>query len=274
MNSQPPNRTPVGKFPLPFFVLVFALSVPFWLIGALTGIQLLPGIPVSALGAFCPAAAACILLYREKQLAGVTQLLKRSFDYERIRSKVWYVPTVLLMPGVTALTYGLMRWMGAPLEAAQVSVLEAAVLFTAFFAAALGEELGWSGYSLDPLLDRFNALQASLLLGLVWAVWHFVPLVQADRSPGWIAWWTVGTLSTRVLMVWLYNNTGNSVFATALYHAMTNLSWQLFPAYYDPRLTGLVLAFAAVVVTIVWGPQTLRGRSGRSKREVQRPDSY
>ncbi len=257
MKSQSSNRTAVSGFPLSFFVLVFALSIPFWFIGALTGIQLLPGLPVSALAAICPALAACILIYREKRTAGVTELLKRSLDYRRVRSKVWYVPAVLLMPGVTALTYGVMRWLGLPLQVAEFSLLNAVGLFLAFFGAALGEELGWSGYAIDPMQARWNALQASIVLGLVWAMWHFVPLIQADRSPAWIAWWTAGTLATRVIMVWLYNNTGKSVFATALYHAILNLTWQLFPASYDPRITSLVLLLVAAVVAVLWGPQTL-----------------
>jgi hypothetical protein len=106
--------------------------------------------------------------------------------------------------------------------------------------------------------DRWNALQASLLLGPVWAVWHVVPLGQVGRSPGWIAWWCLFAVALRVLIVWIYNNTGKSVFAAALCHAIANLSWQLFPNYgshWDPRITGLITAFAAVIVTVMWGPQ-------------------
>jgi len=44
---------------------------------------------------FCPVTAAVILVYRENKIAGVTALLKRSFDYNRIRAKVWYAPIVL-----------------------------------------------------------------------------------------------------------------------------------------------------------------------------------
>ena len=106
------------------------------------------------------------------------------------------------------------------------------MMFVTFFVCALGEELGWSGYVIDPLQDRRSALQASVLLGLVWAAWHLVPLIQADRSPEWIGWWSLYTAASRILMTWLYNNTGKSVFAAALYHDMSNLSWQLFP---DPR---------------------------------------
>jgi hypothetical protein len=60
--------------------------------------------------------------------------------------------------------------------------------------------------------------------------------------------------------VWLYSNTGKSVFAAAVAHATANLAWQLFPiqgSYYDPRITGLITAVAAVIVTLIWGPSTL-----------------
>jgi hypothetical protein len=69
-----------------------------------------------------------------------------------------------------------------------------------------------------------------------------------------------GTVATRVLYTWLYNNTGKSVFGAALYLASSKASWQLFPnngSHYDPRITGLIVAFTAVLVTVVWGPRTL-----------------
>ncbi len=248
------------RSPLKFFLLVFALSIPFWLIGAATGIELLPGLPVAALMFVRPVTAALILVYRENKTAGLTALLKRSFDYKRIAAKVWYVPIVLLMPSVMVLSFGLMRLMGSPLPVPQFPVLVALGMLVAFFVAALGEELGWSGYAIDPMQERWGALQASILLGLVWAVWHIVPLVQAHRSPAWIAWWSLGTVAARIIMVWLYNNTGKSVFGVALFHAISNVCWQLFPihgSYFDPRLNGLIMALVAAIVTVVWGHRTL-----------------
>jgi uncharacterized protein len=256
------------RSPLSFFVLVFALAVPFWLLGAATGARLSPDLPVAALAFVCPVIAAAILSYRENGTPGVTGLLRRSFDYQRIRAKVWYLPVVLLLPGVYALTYGVMRLQGLPLPTVQFPVLAALPLFVALFGAALGEELGWSGYALDPLQARWNALQASLLLGLVWAAFHYVPLLQHHRSLAWIAWWSVGTVALRVLFTWLYNNTGRSVFAAALFHAMGNLS-QVGPFLdFGPggfpdsaqRISGLIIALTAVVVTVAWGPHRLARR--------------
>ena len=198
----------------------------------------------------------------------MTELLRRSFDFRRIRAKRWYAPILLLMAGVNAAVYGLMRWMDMPLPAPQISVLAASLMFLAFFVGALGEELGWSGYITDPLQDRWNALQTGVILGLVSIVWHLVPLLQIHRSLAWIGWWCLYAVSARILIVWLYNNTGRSVFAVALFHATLNLAWMLFPvdgSHFDMRLGGLVMAAVAVMVTVVWGPRTLaRYNSARS----------
>ena len=98
-----------SRAPLKFFLLVFALSVPFWLLGAATDVQLLPGLPMSALALFCPVMAAAILLYRENGTAGVIELLKRAFDYQRISAKVWYAAH----PSSDAWRHGVVLWTDA-----------------------------------------------------------------------------------------------------------------------------------------------------------------
>jgi hypothetical protein len=45
---------------------------------------------------------------------------------------------------------------------------------------------------------RRGALAAGVLIGLVWAVWHFVPLSQAHRPVAWIAWWSLTTVRTTI----------------------------------------------------------------------------
>jgi uncharacterized protein len=64
----------------PFFLLVFALAVPFWIIGVVIDFQPLPALPIAATMFVCPALAALILSYRERGRTGVAALLSRSFD--------------------------------------------------------------------------------------------------------------------------------------------------------------------------------------------------
>jgi membrane protease YdiL (CAAX protease family) len=170
-----------------------------------------------------------------------------------------------LLPGVYAATYVVMLAMGLPRPVAQLPLLATFAWLLAYFVAGQGEELGWSGYALDPLLARGNALGASLLLGAVWAAFHVVPHLQGNRAPAWIAWWSLATVALRVLYTWLYANTGGSVFATVLFHATGNLA-QIGPFLdFGPggypleaqRIAALLLVVVAVVVTVVWGPRSL-----------------
>ena len=74
-----------------FFLLLFALSIPFWILGFIgpdtTKIIPIP-LPLSALMAFCPIIAATILMYKKQKMQGIKQLMKQVFDFKKIRNKV------------------------------------------------------------------------------------------------------------------------------------------------------------------------------------------
>lgn len=61
-------------------------------------------------------------------------------------------------------------------------------------------------------------------------------------------------------IVWLYNNTGKSILAGILFHAMINVSEFSFPNYgshYDPFISGIIFGVAVAIVVFLWGPRTL-----------------
>jgi membrane protease YdiL (CAAX protease family) len=124
----------MNRSPLKFFLLVFALSIPFWLMQPRDW-------PISAsVGA--PLLAALILVYREEGGGpGVRRILSRVFDQWRIRKRIWYVPIIFLMPLLYLLTYGVMRLMGLPVPGRTASFLMIPLLFVLFFILAIGEEV-------------------------------------------------------------------------------------------------------------------------------------
>lgn len=230
----------------PFVALLVALSVPIWIAGAHAH-PLLPGLPLSALAAFCPGLAALLVVRRR----GIKTLLARVGDLDRVRPRAWLVPILFLLPAVQMLAFAATALSGASLPAPHIALFPAVLMALVFLAGAVGEELGWTGYALEPLQARIGPLAAALVIGAVWAVWHIVPLLQVSRSVAWIAWWSIATVSTRVLMVWLYDRAGRSVAAVALFHASGNLAWQIAPnlaPFYDPRLNAIVLTGLALAV--------------------------
>lgn len=247
-----PDDTSGQKPLLLFFTLVFLLSIPFWGLGFLAEKpDFIPvNLPLSFLMVYNPFLAALILTYRQEGKAGVRAFVRRAGDIRRIPNKFWLIPALLLVPAIYLLAYGIMRLTGQPLPEPQVNLGTVAVLSLAFFAGALGEEMGWTGYAAGPLQRRWGALGAALILGLVWAAWHFLGDLQAGSALGWIFWQRLYSTALRVIILWVHNNSGRSVFAAILVHASDNLGWALFPIYgshYNPFYTALIAVPVAVL---------------------------
>lgn len=233
-----------------FFALVFLLAVPFLVLGALTGAMLLPGLPIAALMAFCPAAAAAILVWSDGRKRKPGDFWWRLFARRAPVAWTWLALAALLPLLQRAGEFAMQRLSGAAIPPPAWPGASGLVLEAMFVIGALGEEVGWTGYALDPLRRRFGSVPAALLLGAVWAVFHFVALRQADRSVAWIAWWSLGTVAMRAIMTWLYERGGRSLWAAVLYHASINLTWQLYPvhgSWFDPQVSALVTVATAVL---------------------------
>ena len=247
--------------PLIFFLLVLLLAVPFWIAGGAVGVQLMPGLPAAALMFVCPDLAAGLLAARSGGAAAVGRLFARAFDGRRIPSALWLVPILFIRPAASLLSIAVQRLQGVPVPDPQVGALTTLGLCALFLVAALGEEIGWSGYASEPLVRRWGPLGGALILGAAWAVFHFVALIEAHRSIEWIAWWTLGALSMRVIMMWIFIGTRRSVFAVALFHAAGNVAWQVYPvrgSFFDPRIDSLILTGVALLVAAT--PAMRRGR--------------
>lgn len=255
------------KSPLKFFLLVFALTIPLWIIEPMVKVKGLPlDVPATDFAAtFIPSIAASILIYQEEGTIGIKDLLKRIFDFSKIKQKNWYVPVILLMPIIYLLIYGVMQLLKLPLPVGvEIPFLENALISVAAFIGATGEEVGWSGYAVDALQKRWDALTTAIIIGLVWAVWHYPSIIQQGHGLIWIAWATLGTVSVRILIVWLYNNTGKSVFVCILFHSIANIGRILFPKDQNhnplvdyPDIHYSIITIAAVIVIFLWGSKTL-----------------
>ena len=63
------------------------------------------------------------------------------------------------------------------------------VMLLVFFLNALPEESSWRAYALDRLQQRWSALGSSLILGLIWSIWHlplhFIAGTTQQAIPVW-----------------------------------------------------------------------------------------
>jgi membrane protease YdiL (CAAX protease family) len=105
------------------------------------------------------------------------------------------------------------------------------------------EELGWRGFLLPVLQDRYSALASSLFVGVAWAGWHLPLFLNANTTHGgWgisqQAIWMVTIVAGSILWTWMYNGTGGSVLAVAVFHAGINAMGIYHPADMDALAPG------------------------------------
>jgi len=125
-------------------------------------------------------------------------------------------------------------------------------IFPGFF-----EEIGWMGYAFPKMQSRYSALTASILLGILWGLWH-LPVVDSLGAaaphgkywlPFFLAFIAVVT-AMRVLIVWVYSNT-QSLLLTQLMHASsTGFLVILSPSHVSPSQEALCYTFYAVILWI------------------------
>ena len=248
-----------------YFLLLFGLCLPAWVIGAMFDIELFPGFKLFQAGLAMPMIASLILTYREQRWAGIAALLRRTYDVGKIKPRIWFLPIFFLYPSLGLINYWVARAAGVDIPPPTFSLFGFLAYCTVFF-MTYGEELGLTGYAVDPMQQRYSALHTGLLLGLVWAGYH-IPgfVISGYYSAGWVLWHAVATVTMRVLFVWIYNNSGKSLFSMALCHWTYGLFWSLWPQdnlqkavpFYSPAISAVTAVVYVLIVVYLWGPGTL-----------------
>jgi membrane protease YdiL (CAAX protease family) len=125
------------------------------------------------------------------------------------------------------------------------------------------EELGWRGFALPLLQKRFNALGASVILGIIWGIWH-LPAFYISATPQStfsFPLFLLGSVSYAIIMTAVYNATGGSIPLAFLFHWQINnaFGFSIYPegAWISPVLFAVV----ALAVIVIFGPRNL----GREK---------
>ncbi|WP_336037250.1 CPBP family intramembrane glutamic endopeptidase [Halobacterium yunchengense] len=230
-------------------------------------------------GGFGPPVGAAVVLWAS---GGDLRKWVGQFFRWRVGGRWWAaalgLPLVVLAVGVALFVAlgGPVDWSGLPSPAIYLFVLAWGTLW-----GGGQEDLGWRGFMLPVLQERYSALASSAIVGVAWAGWHLPLFVNPATTHG--AWplsqqllWVVSILAGSVLWTWMYNSTGGSVLAVAVFHAGINGMGVFHPVDTEAlapdgvptptlrllsEVTGVVpLAAAAVVVVLVYGGERLADR--------------
>ena len=253
-----------------FFVLAFVLTWGyFWLIWAPLGL------PASliALGGFGPSIAAFLVLGITSGKAGVLRLLRSMVQW---RAGVqWYLLILLGIPILNLLAFlvvpGTFADFVAPSSRFVRVYLSEMVFSLTIGVAPLWEEVGWRGFALPRMQRLHGPVVGTIILGLLWGVWHlpffFGPLMQTGPDATFIrasialVEFSIGLTGVSVVMTWVLNNCRGSTLLAILFHAAFDSSglalMTLFPStspYYLPvhyQTLGIAIFFSIVALVLI-----------------------
>jgi len=249
---------------LTFFSLTYVATWICWTAASAISRGSAPAAPAFAalagamflLGTFAPALVALALTERAEGRAATRVLLGQMFHW-RMRVR-WYVFAIGFIPVIKLLLALVHRvatgaWPRFGHEAWYV--MAAAIIVSTW--AQAGEEIGWRGYALPRLSERFGLALASVILGILWASWHlplfFIPASDLFGQSFPLYLLQVTALSTA--MAWLYWRTDGSLLLVMLLHAAVNNTKDIVPSAVPGTTNPLALSTSLVAwlsVAFLW----------------------
>jgi len=284
--TSSPLRRLIKRHPLlTFFVLAYGLTWPFMIADALGSWSVIPfripmtglGIAITLLGAYGPTFAALITAGATSGKAGIRTLLRRLLVW-RVGIG-WYAVALFLPALLFLLPNFLYAFLGGTPPALPpfplVQLLLTVILLFVVGGLINGEELGWRGYALPRLQGKYSALTASLILGVIWSLFHLpIFLTRGGGAFGNLAsepplGFLLRIVAAAVLVTWVFNNTRGSVLLAILFHAAVNTWSQIFTSTNTAHVPAGLLywlgvglfCLVAVIVVLVFGSARLSRKS-------------
>jgi len=240
------NKKPITYF----FILTFVISWLFWTPQIFIKKEFFI---LRVLGTYGPFLAAIII----SQIMGGTKqiktLLRPLLDFKL--NIVWYIfclfSTALI--GFTAI--GISFSLGSnqfEFNELEKVYLVIPIFFYVLIFSVLGEETGWRGFALEHMQKIISPLLSSIIIGLLWGVWH-LPLFFIEGNfhqtlPIWL--FLLQDICLSIVITWLYNSTNKSLFSVHIFHAASNTTLGVLPIL--PIATnGDMLPLYSIIILLV-----------------------
>lgn len=253
-----------------YFVTAYVISWTIWLplYSEAIGIGKLPTLPYHhAMGGLGPMIACiiCTAFFDGRQ--ALATLIKQCFTLRYISYVLLALTSPFIIAGIATIishytngTELVFNGLTKNKEMAQMSLIPFFLYNLLFF--GFGEEVGWRGFAFPRLQQHMNALSASMLLTVFWALWH-VPLFL--YRPGYVTMdaagafgWILSLATGSVLLTWFYNSTRGSLLVCAIFHATIDIPFlSNLPSADINSYMGMLITLWGIATIIIFKPKNL-----------------
>jgi membrane protease YdiL (CAAX protease family) len=263
MMEEMRNQNMPGQIsPARFFTLTFVLSWVIWVPLALSHFKIVCNIPeatsnlVRLLGVLMPAASALILTRNTGGRGAIRNLWARLFLWQE--NWKWWLAAVLGQPallGLAAIIFNLLsnsKITPEPIVSTSAFIVNAIILLI----ATLGEEIGWRGVALPSLQQQNGALKSSMILGLLWAIWHLPFWLLLDSfdqfGVGYLFLNFLFVLPLSFYITWFFNRSKQSILLPVIFHFTFNtVNTVLLPVTINIGAFAIFIAFEWMIAVLL-----------------------
>ncbi len=169
---------------------------------------------------------------------------------------VWIITALIVWPALTLAGNTIASILHIPLSTQPswpdqplIPIVVQSFLWAVLFGGPLNEEMGWRGFALPRLQLRYSPLIASVIIGILWGLWH-VPLhfMNAYGGGAFGAIIRIQEIPVAILFTWLYNLSKGSLLAMLLLHASINTTGWFLPRSY--AILFLLCTLFAIILCI------------------------
>ncbi len=252
------------KYPIAwFYILAFGIS---WL-GMISAVLASRGIApfyrpyflfLSIFYAIGPALAAAIVAQVTHGKTGIGDLFKGLIRW-RV-GLIWYIIAVFGPVVLITVAQVVTKSLGLTVTIAVPPISPSPYIILSFAVNSLAntcEEIGWRGFALPHLQQRYNALISTFIVGVLWGLWHLPLLFLVGNSMSELPlFWFITIVADTFMYTWIYNSTKGSILIVALLHASGNIV-VAFITGVSPIAYALVNCVVAIVIIAVLGKKNL-----------------
>ncbi len=240
----------IKKYPLAaYFIFTFAITwsaifyVPFF-------------------AYFGPTISAIIITGMLEGWTGIRRLIGRTFEW-RVGLQ-WYLFVLFSTAVLGLVSIGLYITLFEKSYALTFPIIP---LISVSLISGFREEYGWRGFALPRLLKKYNALTASIILGIIHATWHFTPLSLINNAPELLLF-ILGVIPITVFFTWIYNNTKGTMLLPVLFHMIIDVTGYIL------NITGVKPLFLiyislnwilVIIIVLIYGPANLSREKNKAK---------
>jgi uncharacterized protein len=121
------------------------------------------------------------------------------------------------------------------------------------FVLAFFEEIGWRGFGLPHLIKKHGFVLSSLVVGVIWALWHFPGYLVNFGAPNDIPFivFSIWVVAASFIFTWLYIKSNSNIWTAVLLHFGANMALQLYPIMPAPAGTNATFYLMTISVVII-----------------------